>query len=168
MYNTIQERYVNSKNTNTNKMSAITSRRSLSLKKKLSLNGRTSKADIVCNSRISIAYIVDDSGTGEQKFDGWKTQITDDRERELEKARQEHETKLAAWKAEREKELADAKKADDLMIEQWRHEREQKREEQKARREYENEARKRLYEKFEPLLFQFSESCDRARLHIFH
>jgi hypothetical protein len=105
---------------------------------------------------------------GEQKYRAWETQTTDDRERELEKARQEHATKLAEWKAEREKELADAKKADDLLMEQWRHEREQKRDEEKARREYEYEARKRLYLECEPILFQLHQLCEAADRRISH
>jgi hypothetical protein len=98
----------------------------------------------------------------------WKTGITDARERELATAQQQHEEKLTKWKAEREKELADAKKADDLMMEQWRHEREQKRDEEKARREYEYEARKRLYLECEPILFQLHQLCEAADRRISH
>jgi hypothetical protein len=94
--------------------------------------------------------------------------VTDARERELAKGEREHREKLAKWKAEREDELAEANRADDLMMEQWRYEHEQKREEQKARREYELEARKRLYKESEPILFQLHQLCEAADSRISH
>ena len=97
-----------------------------------------------------------------QKHDEWQTSITDVRERELDEARREHERKLSEWKAERERELEEAKQADQLLFEQWRIEREGKLLEEKALRDYQYEARKRLYEEFEPLLFQFNELSESA------
>jgi hypothetical protein len=97
-----------------------------------------------------------------QKHDEWQTSITDVHERELDDARRKHDIKLAAWKAERERELEEAKRADQGLFEQWRIERESKLLEEKALRDYQYEARKRLYEEFEPLLFQFNELSESA------
>src|SRR5919197_877899 len=47
------------------------------------------------------------------------------------------------------------------------HRHEIKRDERAARREYEYNARQKLYEDFQPILFKFNESCDGAMQRIF-
>ncbi len=97
-----------------------------------------------------------------QEFDKWLAGITDARERELSDAKLEHEKKLAEWTSEREKELQDAKRSDEEMLEQWKATRESRLSEEKALRDYQYEARRKLYDQFEPLLFQFNELADDA------
>ena len=82
--------------------------------------------------------------------------------RELLNAKLTHEKKLTEWTTERENELQQAKRLDEETFEQWKIERESKLSEEKALRDYQYEARKRLYEQFEPLLFCFNELADDA------
>ena len=58
-------------------------------------------------------------------------------------------------------------KKNDVSLERLKNELEIKKDEQSARRDYEYEARKRLYQECEPILFQFSELSESALRRIY-
>src|SRR5215469_15350797 len=58
-------------------------------------------------------------------------------------------------------------KRNDISLEKIKNDLEIKKDEQAARRDYEYEARKRLYEECEPILFQFAELCESALKRIY-